>query len=171
MIQVLDNEDISEDKKHQYISYLKTIVSSIRDITDRKLWTPLLENKLVLYSEENIVDYLGNDTSINSVLCTFINNDDSTLNFSSLQDKKGDQKYRQVFEAILTCNELSNKKYKELLRSFSLEYDKFNFTEIPNEKIDILVDLSIISMTTENLLFMRSNYIDNTLNFINKNVI
>ena len=71
----------------------------------------------------------------------------------------------------MTCNELSNKKYKELLRSFSLEYDKFNFTEIPNEKIDILVDLSIISMTTENLLFMRSNYIDNTLNFINKNVI
>ena len=171
VIQVLNNEDISEDKKHQYISYLKTIVSSIRDITDRKLWTPLLENKLVLYSEENIVDYLGNDTSINSVLCTFINNDDSTLNFSSLQDKKGDQKYRQVFEAILTCNELSNKKYKELLRSFSLEYDKFNFTEIPNEKIDILVDLSIISMTTENLLFMRSNYIDNTLYFINKNVI
>ncbi len=169
-IKILNNEYISEDYKLQYIGFLDTIISSIKYIKDETLWAPLLENESVLYSEQNIIDYLRDNKSIDSVLSTFIDSKKDILDFSLLKNEIEEDKWEQIFDAILTCNELSNEKYKELLSSFDLKHDNFNITEISSNKIYILVDLSIISMTVENLIFMRTNYASNTLYFIYQNV-
>lgn len=166
VLEILNNEDISQEYKLLYIDYLDSVVSSIEKVGDKSLWKPLIEKKLVSYSEKNIVDYIGDSESIDDSLRIFIDSSENILDFSLIEDEEDEEKWIQIFKAILFCIQLSNEKYEELLGPFKEQIEKFNLLNIPNEKIVILINLGIIPMTLDNLLFFRENYQDNVLDFI-----
>lgn len=77
---------------------------------------------------------------------------------------------KQMFISFISCNDVENTRYEKLLSSFKLELKEFAISGISDEKIDILIKISIIQMTKVNLVFMRNEYSDHVLNFINENI-
>ena len=169
-VTILNNSDITKEQKEKYIQCLNTVISQIVQVEDSSLWGILLDNDSVGYTEENIFAYFENQkgTEIDHTLVSFINRHDMVLNFSDyncIEESK-----EQMFISFISCNDIENTRYEKLLSSFKLKLKEFSISGISDEKIDILIKISIIPMTKENLVFMRNEYPNHALSFINKNI-
>ena len=169
-VTILNNSDITKEQKEKYIQCLNTVISRIVQVEDSSLWGRLLDNDSVDYSEENIFAYFEKQKGIeiDHTLVSFINCHDMILNFSEYNCRE--ESKEQMFTIFISCNDIENTRYEKLLSSFKLEFKEFSISGISDEKIDILIKIPIIPMTKENLVFMRNEYSDHVLNFINVNI-
>ncbi|MGW8826200.1 YobI family P-loop NTPase [Paenibacillus lautus] len=167
---LLNNEKISTDQKNTYIEFLQTPVTLIKDVHDDNLWSSLLSNGLVNYSEENAIQYFRLSKKLDFILISFINGDPNQLNFTEVRNNYGDENAEEFFDAILVCNELSNHKYREILTTLDLSCDIFDKEGVSAEKFQIIIDESIIQMNMETLSFIREHYSHQILYFIARNI-
>ncbi|MCY7472086.1 hypothetical protein [Bacillus safensis] len=169
-LRILNNEIIKPDQKESYLELLKTSITSIVDVVDKDLWTLLLKNNLVKYTEENIIEYFGYTESLDDNLISLINRDMSTLDFRRITNNYDEEKVEKFFNASLVANELFNNKYREILTTLDYKFNNSNIVGISEEKLCILIQDGILEMYLENLLFLREHYPNQVLCFIEKNV-
>ena len=169
-VTILNKSDITKEQKEKYIQCLDTVISQIVQVEDSSLWGRLLDNDSVHYSEENIFAYFEKQKGreIDHTLISFINRHDTILDFSGYDCIEGSKE--QMFISFISCNAIENTRYEKLLSSFKLELKEFSTSGISDEKIDILIKISIIPMTKVNLVFMRNEYSDHVLSFIDVNI-
>lgn len=167
VLSLLNNPNLLLEYKKSYISALSTTITSIKKIEDSSLWTSLLDADIVEYSECNIMDYFE-VLKLSESVVSYINRFDSDLDFSKTEYDE-DMK-ESLFDSVIVSHDINNSKYKQILTSLEFEYDNFDIVEIPNDKINVLIDADIIRMTAENLTFIRENYIDQKLHFIHGNI-
>lgn len=163
----LNNSDLTTEHKQAYIHSLETKITSIKAIKDSSLWAALLDANIVQYSEYNIMDCF-NAVKLNSSVVSYINQCDINLDFSKTEydeNTKG-----ALFDSVITCRDIENSKYAQILSSLDFVYDDFNISGISDDKIAILIDTKIIRMTTDNLAFIRNNYPDQKFHFIRINL-
>lgn len=166
VIDLLNNDDLTFERKLSYITVLKTIITNISKIEDNILWTPLLNTDKVQYSESNLMDCF-NTLDLTRAVISYINRCNIDLDFSKSEydDSKG-----KLFENITTCNDIEDTKYKQILLSLGLTHRNFQYGKISDDKITILVDTKIIQMTEDNLKFIRLNYQNQLFHFIRANI-
>lgn len=167
IIAVLNNSALIAEQKQSYISALRTTIISIKEIADSSLWSSLLDADIVQYSEYNIMDCF-NAVKLNESIISYINRCDIDLDFSKTEYDEDTK--RKLFDSVIICDSIENSKYEQILVSLKFIYDDFGITEIPDDKIVILIDTNIIRMTADNLEFMRENYTSHNFYFIRKNV-
>lgn len=167
VVAILNNSDLTIEHKQSYISALRTIIASIKEIEDSSLWVSLLDADIVQYSEYNIMDCF-NIVKLNESVISYINRCDIDLNFSKTEYDEDTKE--KLFDSAIICNDINNSKYKQILVSLEFFYDNFDIAEIADDKIIILIDTDIIRMTADNLKFMRENYLNLKFYFIHKNI-
>ena len=167
VVAILNNSDLTIEHKQSYISALRTIIASIKEIEDSSLWVSLLDADIVQYSEYNIMDCF-NIVKLNESVISYINRCDIDLNFSKTEYDEDTKE--KLFDSAIICNDINNSKYKQILVSLEFFYDNFDIAEIADDKIIILIDTDIIRMTADNLKFMRENYLNLKFYFIRKNI-
>lgn len=167
VLSLLNNPNLLLEYKKSYISALSTTITSIKKIEDSSLWTSLLDADIVEYSECNIMDYFE-VLKLSESVVSYINRFDSDLDFSKTEYDE-DMK-ESLFDSVIVSHDINNSKYKQILTSLEFEYDNFDIVEIPDDKINVLIDADIIRMTAENLTFIRENYIDQKYHFIHRNM-
>ncbi|KOP69247.1 hypothetical protein AMS62_24315 [Bacillus sp. FJAT-18019] len=170
-VQLLNNEKISNDQKSTYIELLRTPITLINEIDDANLWSSLLSNDLIKYSEENIIQYFRFSKELDPVLISFINGDANQLDFTEVKNNYENENAEEFFDAILICNELSNRKYREILITLDLSCDIFDKEGVSTEKFQIIIDEGIIQMNLETLHFIREHYSHQVLYFLERNII
>ena len=168
-IEILNTEDIDIDSKKDYISQYKNIISKIKEIEEKEIWDDLLKNRVIDYSEYNLMDYFL-EKGLNSSLINYINSNDKNIDFSSISKEYENENFEKLFENIIIANELNDSKYEQIIKSLNFYYEKFNILEIERNKILILINEKIIRMNPETLIFLRNNYPDTVLYFIRKNI-
>ena len=84
-IDILNNSDIIDEQKQCYIKSLQTVLTSIKEIVDVSLWSSLLDNNTVSYSEQNIMDYFQSVKSLDESIVSFINKCTVDLDFSKTE--------------------------------------------------------------------------------------
>lgn len=166
-IAVLNNSDLTDEHKHSYISDLRTIIISIKEIADNSLWSLLLDADIIQYSENNIMEYF-NVLKLNEIVISYINRCNIDLDFSKVNCD--DDTKEKLFESIIKCDSIENLKYEQILASLKFYYDDFDIASISDDKIEILININIIRMTADNLEFMRENYPNQNSYFIRKNI-
>lgn len=166
-VNVLNNSDLSTELKKSYISSLQTMITSINEITDYSLWPLLLDAGIVQHSERNIIDYF-NVVHFDKSIISYINRCAIDLDFSKIE--YDEQICGKLFDSVIVCADIENSKYKQIVVSLGFTYDGFNITEIPDDKLTILIDTNIIKMTVDNLIFFRKNYPNQKFCFIRKNI-
>ncbi|MFW5407024.1 hypothetical protein B7L51_000090, partial [Pectobacterium brasiliense] len=57
VLSVLNNEEVSDNQKDQYINHLQTFVTSLSEVESKSLWSSLLDKDRAICSEENIFSY------------------------------------------------------------------------------------------------------------------
>lgn len=168
IIKFLNFEDIIDERKQKYIEFLANNITDFSEINNRNLWNIFLSKKKAEYSEKNIITYFR-ENGFNEILIKFINLKLKKLSYKEFNFEEEDKS--MFFIEVLKCYELDNEVYKNILET--LEYNKAEiiFPEnIPEEKVDILIKLSIIKMNPDNLKFIRSYYQNNLNNFIKSNL-
>jgi hypothetical protein len=170
---IINNPAIQQENKNSYIVYLKTVISELKDINKKDLWKVLLGQRKINYSVNNILIYFfQSGNGLDETLIKFINSGKEHLNFiyEGIKSQFGENAPTEFFNAILICNELSDDRYKNILETLNMYDDSFNSIGISDIKIEILIELDIIYMNENNLVFMRSNYPRPLIKFIIKNI-
>jgi len=159
---VLSDSEISIDNRKQYIKCLKTVLPSFENMQEVELWAEILSHCCIEYTEENILEYYTHQ-GLDTVLVAFIQTQKKALDFSSWHDSNRSD----LFDGVVPCKELREWHYREILRALKYHYkDGFDIATLNGYKIDILIELKIVSMGAENLLFFRENYPDKVLDLI-----
>ena len=173
VLKIINNPEIDIGNKTRYISLLQTEIEQIETVDDKELWSLLLEEKLVKYSESNILSYFFlSKNGLDSFLVQFINNCKNNLKFDtdSINNDFGENAALDFFKAIVTCNELNNEIYQSILCSLNRHFPSFSLTGIDEDKILVLIKLKIIQMSEDSLIFMRAHYPNQLMPFITRNI-
>lgn len=167
---IMNHDEISSESCLEYVGQLKTKVQSIADVEDRNLWVHLLERDLVQYTAENIVEYFKTEELLDAILVNFINSEESAVDLKKTKEKHGDDMLKKFLRCAITCNELSNKKYSEILSSCGYYYENFSFEDISDEKMEIVIDQKVARMNLNSLIFVRKHYPEHVLYYIKRNI-
>lgn len=169
---VLNNDDIDDERKNLYIERLETQITCLEDVKNKNLWTKLLEKDLVAFSSNNFFDYFFKmNEVIDGALAKYTNGATENLEFDceKINEKYGDGKANVVYECFIKCEAINNIKYEIVLKKANRRNDKFEYSGLSKEKINILIKLDIVAINRVNLAFIRANYPDNIETFILKN--
>lgn len=167
-IAVLNNTSVTTKQKHSYIHALQTFITSLNEIKDSSLWSLLLDMDIVLFSEQNIMDYFNAMKSLDESIVSYINKCNIDLDFSKTEYDSESQE--ALFDGVIVCNSIENSKYMQILVSLKVYYTEFNVSNIVDDKIFILIDTNIIRMSAVTLMFIRKNYPNQNYYFIRKNI-
>jgi hypothetical protein len=173
VIDILNNEEISNENKELYLDHLRSTITSLRSINDITWWKPLIQKNLLSYSVDNVLYYFfETNKEIDDTLISFINDCGESFDFDyDVIDTDFGEKCGSTFiNAVVRCNYLKDNKYMAILQSLNRVYNAFSINEIEENKIDILIKLGMIKMNLDNLRFMRENYQDNILKYISQNI-
>jgi hypothetical protein len=169
VLRILNDERIDSEKKIAYLKILKTEIPHLTDIEDTTLWDDVLKGIHVSYTEENMAAYFfGKDKTWTKELTDFINKGMKKLTFhyQSLDDKYGKGSGSEFWKAVISCMELSNQKYEEILVGLNGCYrNGFGFDSFTDEKMEILIRRGIIHMTAKCLQDIRENYPSHVISF------
>jgi hypothetical protein len=173
VIQLLNEGELELSLKTAYIDNLKTSINCLQDIEDVTLWSKLLSCHLVVYSENNILQYFcRSGNKLDKVLVDFINEKGHSFKFDydeiDNNFEKGDG--TKFFNAVVKSKELNIKTYASILEALHRHYKSFDIEGISDLKMDVLISQRIVTMTPEVLLFMRGHYSQKTIAFIKQNI-
>lgn len=174
-VKIINHSGVKNDElKEEYIEYLKTPITDIMAINDKPIWPSLLKAQAVLHTDHNILSYYflsGNKLDVS--LIDFINsNMPEPCNFRlSEMITTYEEKLAYSFALdIIKCNDIKNAHYKAIIPSLNIKYFKFEVPNIALDKIQLLIDLDIIPMTQDEIIFMRETYKAEAIHFIVHNI-
>lgn len=147
-LEIINDENLDEEIRKQYISNYKGLISDIEDIDD-SMHKESIVYRIVPCSIHNIVFYVRNN-SFDNVITDFINREEV------LYDESSDKEF--LFSKVLPINGLKFEKYKELI----LHTGNFNNNSVPlnldEDKIRFLIKEGIISFNKNTLSCIKNNY-------------
>lgn len=166
----INNTNISQELKCKYIEYLNTTIDSLSLIEDTSLWEYCLDKGIIEFTEKNIVLYYFAKEVFDLSLVNYINSFPYNINMEKV-NIEDDDKISQLFNACVKCIDINNEKYKQFLTSMHrVYYSNFSIQNIPNDKMQILIDERIIRFTTDSLNSLRENYSEDVCyHYIKKN--
>lgn len=170
VIEILNANDIENDNKLAYIDLLKTKISKIKLINDIEIQIHLIDKCLIEYSAINILDYYLEIKKIDDTLVKFINLNRNELGLEIIINKYDEEIISAFFEDCVQNTNLSLQKYKEIIISLNYNYDEFEYKDIDEDKMNVLIEENVIRMNSFNLKFIRNEYSYNLMYFIEKNL-
>ena len=171
-IDILNNENLNREYKLDYICKLEINISNLREIKDVELWRDIVKRNLLKSSAYNVFTYFDEFQVINSTILSFLNDNIIDFNYDYLKEVFDEKTTLNFLKKIIYIEDefLEDEVYKRILKECNYHIEKFNDSSIKNEKMKILIELNIISMTKENILFLRLNYPNLNIEFITNKI-
>jgi len=168
-LEIINNDYLMLDTKKRYIEYLTTEIKVISEVTDKELWTELLDQDIAQFSVENFVAYFKTH-GMDEALVGYLNNEIPNHDFSKVTDDFDNDLAVNLFNAVAMTNTIENEKYKNILVDLNYLFENYEFTDISDKKIEILISENIIEMSLESLEYVRKNYSTHLDSFIFTNL-
>ena len=160
-IKLINHPNVSDRFKEGYIEKLKTVISCIQEIWDKKLWEKLLERKRISHTEENILAYWSTQSKLDTVAICYVNEFSRKIDFSRCLETTSESTLKDFFIYLVKCNDINSKQYEECVTSLGFKWgEEFNVAGLSIDKVKILAKNHILQMTPATLRFLRSNYAD-----------
>lgn len=171
IVNVLNDESITDEIKKSYVALLSNTVLDISQINDHKLWSVLLEQKKLHFSENNLYYCFAEYKNLTALLIGYINRYGGIIDISNISVETDDQFKRKIFDATIKCFELDDAKYGQILSSSAVVCDaSFDIDNVPTSKMNVLIDNGIIRMSKGCLISIRNKYKDVLFRFIRQNI-
>lgn len=158
MLQVLN--DISVKNKVSYLEATKHEIGNIEDVLDQSLWSTLLKKESVKLNISNIVRYyLISNKKWEPELVEFVNQSKENIesDFEKVIEDFGEIGF---FGKTVKLNELNDNHYRDMIgkSGYKIEDHKIVPTTLDNTKIQILIDYSVLTMSSGSLNYIRKSY-------------
>lgn len=168
-ISLLNNVEVTADKKEHYIDVLLTIISDITLVIESNLWPIMIDRNVVVFSESNFTNYFQK-YGLDNVLIKYLNDSSSEIDFSKTSEEFGDEVANKLFDAVATCNGILTQKYEKLLTDLNYFFDEFTAENIDDDKFEALVRAHILTMDSDTLKFVREKYPKHLYRYIKFNL-
>lgn len=162
IVEVLNHGEIGDALKETYIKRLIPKVEHINKVENHYMQVLLLKNNKIEYTIENMFHYYTVN-GFDENLISFVNSGDGTVEIDA------DDEINGFMLDFFKCNEVEDAQYLKLAQAYNKNYESFDIKNISYNHMSILIESRTILMNQANLVFMRSNYADNVLEFILKN--
>lgn len=166
---ILNNEEVTDDNKQNYVDSLITTIQDINEITNAKLWAMALNGNVILFSVENFMSYYE-QFGLDENLVGYLNRYNEMVDFSTVKADYGEDTATKLFDSVVLNNTVDNQKYEKILNDLDYEFDSYEKVGLSDEKILILINNSIVSMNINSLVFFRQKYKGHIYTFINRNL-
>jgi len=133
-LEIINNDYLMLDTKKRYIEYLTTEIKVISEVTDKELWTELLDQDIAQFSVENFVAYFKTH-GMDEALVGYLNNEIPNHDFSKVADDFDNDLAVNLFNAVAMTNTIENEKYKNILVDLNYLFENYEFTDISDKKI------------------------------------
>lgn len=172
---ILNNEVIDLEKRKEYISYLKTNNLNLSEIESLELKEIVITSDLATPDEENLFHYfIQKDEKWSIELISFANKNKDILEFdySKISSSYSDEECTRFFGKTVRCFDLENEIYEKILVAMKYYYtDGFSIPDIPQDKMQILIETRLVRMTEQSLASLRELYKMNIVKlFIKQNI-
>ncbi|MBC1513937.1 YobI family P-loop NTPase [Listeria booriae] len=172
---ILNNEAIDLEKRKKYISFVETRNLNLSEIETLELKEIVIKSDLAIPNEENIVHYfIQKNEQWSAELISFSNENKDIFDFdySKITNNYSDEERRSFFGQTVQCFDLKNKIYKKILVAMKYSYtDGFSIPDIPQDKMQILIEIRLVRMTEQCLASLREFYKMNIVKlFIKQNI-
>lgn len=147
------NEDVEIEAKKNYVERLTYQLSELDKIDSVEMRAEVVKMNKVTFSLNNLLSYFK-DNGLDSTLIEFINVSEAALVCYENESEELDD-FRQK---VLSCNDLNDSKYLEILDAIGYEGDLFAETELSVSKVESMIERKWILMNEENLIFIRQTY-------------
>lgn len=170
-------QEVNERRKRRILAYYEYIddMRVLKNIYNEfivymyRIDKPMLSKRIVCFSVSNLINYFK-EYGLDTELCKYINMHDEIADFTCVDEKFGQEIAEKLFDAIAICNEVENDKYRKILNDLGYSFDTYEANDISSEKIHILIEDNLITMSVESLQFMREKYENEKMNFIKQNI-
>jgi len=147
-LQLLDNENITEEKRGLIIDKVNTKVSKAESLQNKSLGLKLLSENKITSNWENVFYFMAEEENI-EVLTAYLNNSENStelgaLKVSLFKDTDGKYKYSDQYKRILHLENILIDNYASIATSAPWWYDDIDIENISEEKLKILIDKKII---------------------------
>lgn len=165
LLKLLNSENLSSKLKVKIIQKVETKISDLKNVNETEIKTQLLINNLVLPSWKNVISYYTeSNNTINDSLIKYLEFVDVNTELSEIKLLKENELFE---ESILLCNEISDEAYINYLRSCYFTYNKLNFEELNENKVDALTD-KILNITKFNFDLLKEHFPNNQIKLIER---
>lgn len=168
-LEIINNASIEDGIKEQYINCLITVISDISKVEDIKLWGLLITNRIVKPSVSNVVYYFQT-YALDSILVKFINEIELSADYTCVEERFGKEIAEKFFDSVVVNNDVKTEKYEKILNDLGYLFDRYASKKIADDKIYVLIKNRIIEMNEKGLEYIRNNYKNYVMYFIEHNL-
>lgn len=168
-IKFINDENVLGDIQEKYVNVLKTVISDISVIQNKKLWNEMLDKRIIKKTVPNIIHYYT-EYCCDSQLIKFINECDAGMDYSHIENEFGGEIARQFFDSVAVNNEIKTSRYQEILCNMGYGYDVYDAYDISDDKMEVLIKKDVIEMNNVGLEYIRNHYKKHTALYIDENI-
>lgn len=168
-IKFINDENVLGDIQEKYVNVLKTVISDISVIQNKKLWNEMLDKRIIKKTVPNIIHYYT-AYCCDSQLIKFINECDAGMDYSHIENEFGGEIARQFFDSVAVNNEIKTSRYQEILCNMGYGYDVYDAYDISDDKMEVLIKKDVIEMNNAGLEYIRNHYKKYTALYIDENI-
>lgn len=171
-LSLLNHPKMDTESGKAYIQHLNSVLENLREVEQKEFWPILLDEDCIAFRWENVVayyiEYCSKTNSLDDHLIGFLQrgNDRIAWTWNGLCSEIGTDEANILYRKLIQCAELSKDRYCAVLKPFGVHYDIFAMKGLPDEYVEVLIGLGIISVTAENVKFMRTSYPNQVVNFL-----
>ena len=152
-IKFINDENVLGDIQEKYVNVLKTVISDISVIQNKKLWNEMLDKRIIKKTVPNIIHYYT-EYCCDSQLIKFINECDAGMDYSHIENEFGGEIARQFFDSVAVNNEIKTSRYQEILCNMGYGYDVYDAYDISDDKMEVLIKKDVIEMNNVGLEYI-----------------
>lgn len=180
LVELLNNEKVSDDLKLEIIKKQETLISNISEIEDSKLWKNLFEENKVKVDWNNILYYYQHYNEIDESLIKYFNIIEnakilSSTKINSKTDFMKNSKFdillvEELLEKILLLNEIEINSYNQLIKSDGYLYPNLDISTLNEEKIIEIVKVGKLQLSIQNFNRLKEYTKEQHIKLIEKNI-
>lgn len=171
LISLLNNLKLDKVDPYDIIEKQNVIFSKIDEIKNPKIWNTIFSLNKIKTTWLNIFKY-HEQHGMDEFLISYLNNENVYIELSTddikILDFAKDKKDEFIIDLILT-DEISNNAYLFLIENIEDNYDNLEIEKIADDKIKLLIEKGIISLSKENFELLRKHSFGQQILLIEKN--
>lgn len=171
LIEFLNATDVNDSLKHELLQKAEKAITLTRSVSQVSLWPIILELNIKYIDPKGIVNYFCfSGFGLDEALVHAINRTNISFNLSNKAiDGVNPNTSSSFFRAVLSCNELNDIKYAEIIKAIGYVTNNFSVNNLETAKVDILIRNRILNMVPSILDNIRKNYPAQLSDFIATN--
>ena len=173
IIEIINNKNIDMDFKTNIIENKEFKIKDINEIEALDIWNIVIDALKVEYSWKNILSYYKKIDNIDANLSRFINNSqvyNMLLQDTLYCDDINSEEIDLFVESLIKCSDIDDEVISLLSCKLGSPFEEFEFDNISNERVKILIDKNLITLSKSIYESLKTNYKKAHINLLENHI-